>query len=615
MADIENPSKGVVGDLTGGAQAPRGGRRDSFTSALNAQLTRGPDRVIRKDWAGGIPDEMATWPQLRVGRRWYSFGRTLGFLAAVGTACLGGGILLARFLRTLPAVQAFIASHPGTGVFGPAVTTGFPVWVRYQHYFNLVVMLFIMRSGLQILADHPRLTLDAGCQPDTEWLRLRGPVPSDRLGPVPPDRTWNAKDDCVGLPRGLGLPGIRHTIGLARWWHFSMDLFWVVNGVVFYALLFSTDQWHRLVPVSWEVIPSAVSVGLQYLSLDFPPPSGWAQYNALQMLAYFTTVFVAAPLALVTGLLQSPAVASKLSSGRGILNRQVARTVHFLVLLYFVAFIAVHVTMVFVTGALKNLNHITRGVDASDWGGFVLFAIGIAIVVSLWIAATPFTLRFPRVVQSVGRSLVGWMMAGMERWRPSAEYSEKDISPFFWPNGTLPVSDEYQRLKAGNFEDYRLKVGGLVEKPVEIPFADLKRMTKLEQITQHYCIQGWSGIAKWGGVSMREILELVRPKPEAKFAVFVSFAHGADPGSGRFYDAHKIANMYHPQTILAYEMNGKPLLELHGAPLRLRDELELGFKQVKWIQAIWFVESFAELGSGQGGFNEDYEYYGWRDPI
>ena len=87
------------------------------------------------------------------------------------------------------------------------------------------------------------------------------------------------------------------------------------------------------------------------------------------------------------------------------------------------------------------------------------------------------------------------------------------------------------------------------------------------------------------------------------------------PGSGLFYDVHKIANMYHPQTILAYEMNGQPLPELHGAPLRLRDELELGFKQVKWVQAILFVETFAELASGQGGFNEDYEFYGWRDPI
>jgi methionine sulfoxide reductase catalytic subunit len=114
---------------------------------------------------------------------------------------------------------------------------------------------------------------------------------------------------------------------------------------------------------------------------------------------------------------------------------------------------------------------------------------------------------------------------------------------------------------------------------------------------------------------MRDIMALVRPKPEAKFAVFFSFTHGADPGSGLFYDAHLIANMYHEQTILAYEMNGHALQELHGAPLRLRDELELGFKQIKRVQAIEFAESFKDLGSGQGGFNEDYEYYDWRQPI
>jgi DMSO/TMAO reductase YedYZ molybdopterin-dependent catalytic subunit len=394
-----------------------------------------------------------------------------------------------------------------------------------------------------------------------------------------------------------------------------MDLFWVANGVLFYVLLFGTGQWHRLVPLSWDVFPSALSVGLQYLSLDFPPPSGWTQYNALQMLAYFATVFIAAPLALTTGLLQSPAVASKLSSGRGILNRQVMRTVHFAVLLYFLGFIATHVVMVFVTGARVNLNHITRGVDAPEWLGVWLFVLGIAIVVTLWLLATPLTLRFARQVQNVGRGLVGWMMAGMERWNPSAEYSEADISPFFWTNGTPPNRDAYRRLKDGGFADYKLKVAGLVEHPMEISFADLMHMHKHEQITQHYCIQGWSGIAKWGGVALSDIMDMVQPKSEAKFAVFVSFAHGPDPGSGRFYDVHKIQNMYHPQTILAYEMNGEPLREEHGAPLRLRDELELGFKQVKWVQAIVFVESFAELASGQGGFNEDYEFYGWRDPI
>ena len=575
--------------------------------ALRARLTKGPSRVIPGEWAGGIPAEMATLPQLRLGRRWVSFGQFLTVVVVAGLVCGVAGIFVARYLRTLQPVQAFIANYPATGSFSAEVTTGFPWWLRYQHYFNLVLMLFIIRSGLQILADHPRLTFDAGCKPDTEFLRLRGPVPRDR--------PWSSKDDAVTLPRWLGLPGIRHSIGLARWWHFSLDLFWVVNGVVFYSLLFATGQWQRLLPVSWSVFPSALSTGLQYLSLDFPPPSGWSQYNGLQMLAYLTTVFVAAPLAIITGLLQSPAVASKLSSGRGILNRQVSRTVHFGVLLYFIGFIGVHVTMVFITGWRVNLNHITRGVNAPDWSGVWLFAVGIAIIVVLWLLATPLTLRFARTVQETGRGLVGWMMAGMERWSPSAEYAEKDISPFFWTNGTPPDSAEYKRLKAGGFADYKLKIGGLVERPMEISFSDLRRMPKQEQITQHYCIQGWSGIAKWGGASMKDVMQMVRPKPEARFAVFLSFSHGPDSGSGLFYDVHKVASMYHPQTILAYEMNGELLPEDHGAPLRLRDELELGFKQVKWVQAILFVESFADFGSGQGGFNEDYEFYGWRDPI
>ena len=114
---------------------------------------------------------------------------------------------------------------------------------------------------------------------------------------------------------------------------------------------------------------------------------------------------------------------------------------------------------------------------------------------------------------------------------------------------------------------------------------------------------------------MTEILRLARPKPEARFVVFYSFAHGPRVGEGLYYDVHKIGHMKHPNTILAYEMNGKPLTLLHGAPLRLRNELELGFKQVKWVQAVEFVASFRVLGSGEGGFNEDHEFFGYRAPI
>ena len=112
---------------------------------------------------------------------------------------------------------------------------------------------------------------------------------------------------------------------------------------------------------------------------------------------------------------------------------------------------------------------------------------------------------------------------------------------------------------------------------------------------------------------MRDILEIVKPRPEARYAVFYSFAEGA--AGGGYYDAHKIQNMRHQLTILAYEMNGAPVSVLHGALLRLRCENELGFKMVKWIEAIEFVRDFAHLGAGQGGYNEDHEFYGYRMPI
>lgn len=114
---------------------------------------------------------------------------------------------------------------------------------------------------------------------------------------------------------------------------------------------------------------------------------------------------------------------------------------------------------------------------------------------------------------------------------------------------------------------------------------------------------------------MTKIMELVKPKPEVRHVVFYSFAHGAGAHEGLYYDVHEIAHMAHTNTILAYEMNGQPLPELHGAPLRLRNELELGFKQVKWLQAIEFVDDYAKLGASEGGFNEDHEFFDNRAPI
>lgn len=570
------------------------------------------ERVDERQFAGGIAQVPARFPSVRVGRHWVS-ALWLVPLAAVGLIVV---IAVAQQLRQYSWMQDFLARYPGTSTsYAPAVTTGFPAWLRWQHFFNIVFMMFILRSGLQILADHPRLYGNAGCRPGTEWLRLRAAVPADRMDKADVQNVWTSKDDAVALPKWLGIPGIRHSIGLARWWHLSFDLLWLVNGGVFYVLLFTTGQWRRIVPQSWDVFPNAVSATVQYASLDFPLNQGFTVYNGLQVLAYFITVFVAAPLAFVTGLLQAPAVAARFGTGRGPLNRQVARTVHFGVWLWMVGFIVAHVTMVLSTGALANLNHITFGRDTRSYWALAIFGVAAALVIGLWLAASPLTLRYPRVVQTVGRFVVGWAKAWMERAHPRASYRDKDISPYLWANGRPPASEEYRRLRDGGWGRYTLRVEGLVANPVALSYRELLALPKCEQITQHYCIQGWSGVVKWGGVRMADILALVQPLPEARWVVFYSFADGAEPGHGRYYDCHRVEHMREPMALLAYEMNGEPLTETHGAPLRLRNELELGFKQVKWIEAVEFVADFRGIGWGHGGYNEDHEYFGYRMPI
>ena len=565
---------------------------------LEATLSGADDRLLLSHW---LPPKEGIAPRVRIGRRWIS----LLWAIPIGAAALVVLIAVAQSLRELPGVKAFIEHHPGIAQAAPSVDSGFPMWLQVLHFLNMLFMLFIIRAGVQILADHPRLYWRRDCTPGTDWFRFQIPVPKGRI--------WTSKDDSVTLPTWLGIPGIRHSIGLARWWHFSVDLLWVANGVAFYVLLFATDQWRRLVPITWEVFPAALSTAMQYASLNFPGDHSWTRYNGLQQLSYFITVFIAAPVTIVTGLMQSPAISNRSGWFGRLLNRQAMRSVHFISFCWFVFFILAHGIMVFVTGLRENTNHMFAGVDNASWAGLPLFLLAMAVMMTAWLLASPLTIRHARLVQRTGRIMVGWFKGLAEWWDPDSQLADKDISPFFWPNGTMPDSEAFDGLAASAFADYRLRVSGLVESPREFSLAELKALPKQEQITTHFCIQGWSGVAKWGGTPMRHILDLVRPTPEARYAVFYSLADGAD--GGRYYDVHELRNMRHRLTILAYEMNGAPLSVLHGAPLRLRCENELGFKMVKWIAAIEFVHDFAHLGAGQGGYNEDHEFYGYRMPI
>lgn len=585
--------------MTGsGAHRKAGAER---TPAWRAGLTRSADTIDVTTWAGSVPAAGGVAPRVRFGSKWFN----LLWLLPIGLVLLVAAVAVAKGLREIPAVEAFVDRYPGM-VAGSPDTVGIPVWARWQHFFNLFLMMFILRSGLQILSDHPRLYWTRHCTPGREWFRIQKPVPADPL--------WTAKQDSISIPRHVGLPGLRHSIGLARWWHLGVDTLWLLNGVVFYVLLFSTPHWHRLVPTSVDVFPQAGSVALQYLSLNWPQDNGWIAYNGLQLIAYFITVFLAAPLALFAGLGMSPALSNRITPISKVLNIQVARSLHFLVWVWFVFFITVHVALVVTTGILGNLNHITTGRTDGSWLGFGLFAVWMAVVVVAWVAASPFTIRHPRWVQQAGSFFLGPVEKWFEHVDPRAgQYTEKDVSPYFWHNGRYPDSADYQRLADGDFVDWRLRIEGTVENPVTLSLSELQDLPQHEQITQHYCIQGWSGVARWTGVSMTTVLDLVQPTAEARWVIFYSLGEGADGGT--YYDAHSIEHMYHRLTMLAYEMNGEPLSFGHGAPLRLRNEAELGFKQVKWLTGIEFVADYREVGSGYGGYNEDHEFFGYRQAI
>ena len=375
-------------------------------------------------------------------------------------------------------------------------------------------------------------------------------------------------------------------------------------------MLFDTEQWRRIVPTSPLVLLQAWNTWVHYATFHLPAePNGFYGYNALQQIAYFTVVFVFGPLAILTGIAMSPAVVNRFPWYARIFGgRQSARSIHFLTMFSFLAFLVVHVTLIVMTGFARNMNHIVLGTDDQGRLGMYLGFVGIGVVVLSWIVAHYISWNRPRGLQHALKSVTYPMqLLTLNRLTPQQKYSEEEISPYFWPNGKMPIRDDWKRLAEGGFEDFRLKVGGLVERPVELSLADLEQLGETEHITMHHCIQGWSGIAKWGGIPMKALIDLVRPKPEARAVAFFSF--GEALYGGPYYDTQSLENVLKPQCLLASRMNGQRLPQVYGAPLRLRVENQLGYKMVKWIERIEFIESEKVLGKGEGGKNEDDEYF------
>lgn len=204
------------------------------------------------------------------------------------------------------------------------------------------------------------------------------------------------------------------------------------------------------------------------------------------------------------------------------------------------------------------------------------------------------------------------LFAGSHALAP--EFKKADIAPVFRANGTTdPSTADYNTQAANGFRDWRIVVDGLVEKRLSLSLAALRAMPSRTQITRHDCVEGWSCIGQWTGTPLALVLAAAQPKPEARYVVFHCADNMAEPDEPEslYYESLDLLEATHPQTILAYDLNGAPLPIANGAPVRLRAERQLGYKMAKYIKRIELVSDLSQIGSGKGGYWEDQGYTWW----
>lgn len=486
-----------------------------------------------------------------------------------------------------------------------------PLVIVITHAVNALCILLLIRSGLHILADHPMLYWTDHTKRDNYWIKFgKKKMPKDKL--------WTAHDEAETSSHIYTLPGGgHHEFGSARNWHFATATIWLLTGAIYWGYMFTTGAWRRLIPTHWSIIPAAWHDFIGYITFHKPPLSAFQPYDPLQQITYAGVAFLLPALMILTALAMSPAFMNRfprymlLFGGR----RQVARSLHFIGMLIFSIFVIIHITLVSLVYFYRNVRLITFGnTNVSLRAALTVFIAGLLLIIIFNIVATYFTLnhrvRTRKILVGIFQPVVHGIFG---RLAPRKTYQKKDISDFFRINGYPPETEEFYKLRDDGYKDWRLKVGGMVEHELEFSLDELQTMPKKEQITKHICIQGWSAIGEWGGVHMGEIIARCKPDKRAKYVVF--HAYDVDANGKPFYEALRLSDMKDPQTILAYEMNWKPLSLEHGAPLRLRCERKLGYKMVKYIKSIEFVEDFSHIGEGRGGYREDNVLFDWEASI
>jgi DMSO/TMAO reductase YedYZ molybdopterin-dependent catalytic subunit/thiosulfate reductase cytochrome b subunit len=487
---------------------------------------------------------------------------------------------------------------------------GFPVWVIVTHFLNIFFLLLLSRSGIEVLSAFPKLYWSDDCPPGREWLRF-----SKKVFGADSRTPWSSLQEEESWSPVVALPG-RRNLGLGRHWHFMTIQFWILNGLVYVALVLASGYWRYLVPTSWSIFPEAVRAVGTYLHFQLAPELPGQPFNAAQKLSYFFIIFILAPVQIATGAAMSPAVIgrfpwyAKLFGGK-----QAARSLHFLGLVAFAAFVAIHTFMVILHGLPREFAAMVLGsYDANRTLGLAIGLAGITLLLFFHVVITWCSLRYKRGTQH----LLGFMVDPFERaisraFTSRQHYGKDDVSPYFRVNGFPPADPAYRSMAEHDFAEYRLSVGGLVEHPVSLSLHELRALGGREQVTKHNCIQGWTAVAQWEGVPLAHLLELVGPTDAARYLVFHAMDDkGRTQGEGyhgHYYGSLPLELADDPQALLVLAMNGAPLPVEHGAPVRLRVETQLGYKMVKWIGSIEVVADYGHIGQGQGGWREDQQFY------
>lgn len=491
----------------------------------------------------------------------------------------------------------------------------FPFWLRASHLINFFLIGLLLRSGWQIIATHPRLYWRNDCGPGTEWLKFTKRV-------VPPEEgAYTAHDDELEPPSWLTLPGKRNP-GLGRHWHGLFTVLWVVNGLFYVTMLFATGTWRRIVPTSWDVFPQAWESFKIYAGFGVPGIEHFTPYDSLQQLMYFTVVFIAAPLMMVTGPVMSPAVRGQFPWWPKLFGGvQAARSIHFLGMAFLTFFIVMHVTLVFLVHRDRNVTNMVFGryEPAKVAQATTIMLLVIFAVVAFWIALSYISLIDRRKTQVFLNRLTEPVRAitvnrMQSRTRRLETYTEDDISPYHWTNGRWPTpeeSPEWTALAENDFKDYELEIKGT--KTVRVTLDEIKALPQQTQIACHACMQGWTGVAKWKGPKVMDLMALAGPPPEdAKYLLVTSFGKAQSMHDGRplepFYSCIPIDACREDESIFAWEMNDKPLPYTFGAPLRIRIESYVGYKMIKYLRSAEWVTDYAEFGDGMGGTREDSGY-------